>query len=288
MGLTCMAANCAGSYFCCGDDQFQGNIIFKSINFNLINEDDKLSEEERKTLENCENILKQMEQDRLKIAHKFEELLDNTGAGVLFQPTLERAIISFIIYLLEQIILCAKRKNAVFDREDFSLTNFISIKLDSPPFININDETLNNFKAKYGFDINMVETIGKAQKSIISFLSTIVETKSVIGKQYDMFKELLTDYTNIRLFEKIKDAIEGIKFIYNYYTEITSSFFLAQSELSNPRKIELYFKIAQNAAEKEIEDPKELVIRYSWGENCGDIKKWKENIVYKKVEVLKY
>lgn len=288
MGLTCMAANCAGSYFCCGDDQFQGNIIFKSINFNLINEDDKLSEEERKTLENCENILKQMEQDRLKIAHKFEELLDNTGAGVLFQPTLERAIISFIIYLLEQIILCAKRKNAVFDREDFSLTNFISIKLDSPPFININDETLNNFKAKYGFDINMVETIGKAQKSIISFLSTIVETKSVIGKQYDMFKELLTDYTNIRLFEKIKDAIEGIKFIYNYYTEITSSFFLAQGELSNPRKIELYFKIAQNAAEKEIEDPKELVIRYSWGENCGDIKKWKENIVYKKVEVLKY
>ena len=52
--------------------------------------------------------------------------------------------------------------------------------------------------------------------------------------------------------------------------------------------MELFFKIAQNAAEKQIKDPKEMVMIYSWGENCGSIDKWKENMVYKKVVIYKY
>ena len=56
----------------------------------------------------------------------------------------------------------------------------------------------------------------------------------------------------------------------------------------NPKKIELFFKIAQNAAERGIKDPKELVLIYSLGDNCGNVLNWEENIVYKKVEILKY
>ena len=44
------------------------------------------------------------EEERLKIAEKFQDVLENTGACILRQPTLERAIISFIIYLFEQIV----------------------------------------------------------------------------------------------------------------------------------------------------------------------------------------
>lgn len=52
-----MAANCAGQYFCCANEEYQGNIIFKSINTNLILEGEQFSEEEKRILERCENLL---------------------------------------------------------------------------------------------------------------------------------------------------------------------------------------------------------------------------------------
>ena len=123
----------------------------------------------------------------------------------------------------------------------------------------------------------------------MNFLATVVDTQNVISKQYELVKGLLTDIgTNLSLVKKLSDALEGIKFIFNYFSELTSSLYSAQKQLSSPRKMELFFKIAQNAAEKEIKDPKELVMIYSWGENCGSIGKWKENMVYKKVEIYKY
>ena len=288
MGITCSAATCVGSYFCCSPDEYQGNIIFKSINTNLILEDDNFTEEEKKILEKCQNLLKNSEEERKKIADKFEEVLENTGACILRQPTLERAIISFIIYLFEQIILCAKKNNVVFDKNDFAITNFVSVSKTSP-FVQFNQANLDKLKSKYGFDINSIEELSKSKKSLMNFLATVVDTQNVISKQYELVKGLLTDIgTNLSLVKKLSDALEGIKFIFNYFSELTSSLYSAQKQLSSPRKMELFFKIAQNAAEKEIKDPKELVMIYSWGENCGSIGKWKENMVYKKVEIYKY
>ena len=63
---------------------------------------------------------------------------------------------------------------------------------------------------------------------------------------------------------------------------------MAEQQLQNPRKIELFFKIAQKAAEKDINDPKELVLIFSLGDNCGSITKYEENLGYKKVEIYKY
>ena len=288
MGLTCMAANCAGQYICCANEEYQGNIIFKSINTNLILEGEQFSEEEKIILNRCENLLKQSEEERLKIADKFRELLVNTGACILKKPTLERAVISFIIYLFEQIIFCAKKKSVEFDKNDFAITNFIKISKESP-FVSFNQETLNNLKSKYGFDINRIETLNNSQKSLISFLSTIIETKNVIVKQYELIKGLIMDLrNNLSLVKKVTQSLEGIKFILNYFSELTKSFFLAQQQLQNPRKIELFFKIAQKAAEKNISDPKELVLIYSLGDNCGSVTNYEENLGYKKVELYKY
>lgn len=288
MGITCSAVTCVGSYFCCSPDEYQGNIIFKSINTNLILEDDNFTEEEKKILEKCENILKKSEEERLKIAEKFQDVLENTGACILRQPTLERAIISFIIYLFEQIILCAKKNNVVFDKNDFALTNFVSVSKSSP-FVKFNQENLDKLKTKYGFDINSIEELSKSQKSLTTFLATVVDTQNVVSKQYELVKGLLTDMgKNFKLVKKISDSLEGIKFIFNYFSELTSSLYSAQKQLASPKKMELFFKIAQNAAEKQIKDPKEMVMIYSWGENCGSIDKWKENMVYKKVVIYKY
>ena len=89
---------------------------------------ENLSEEGKKILEQCEQLLKESEEQRQKIADKFKELLVDTGACVIRKPTLERAAITYIIYLIEQIIISAKDKTQIFTQDDFSISNFISIK----------------------------------------------------------------------------------------------------------------------------------------------------------------
>ncbi len=281
-----MAVNCAGSYCFCSQDDYQGNKIFEEINTNLINEEDKLSEEAKKTLENCEQLLKEFEKKRQEIADKFKELLIDTGACVICKPTLERAVITYIIYSLEQVMLCAKEKNKIFDSRDFALSNFINIKKENP-FLTLNQETIDKIKTKYELDINMVEQISKAKSSLLNFLSTAFSTKDMISNQSKVIKNLLTSI-NLKSLTKIHKSLEGINFIFKYYAELTSGIISIESQLTDPKKLELFYKIANDAAEKGIKDPKEFALRYSLGETCGSVDNWKENIGYKKIEILKY
>ena len=281
-----MAVNCVGSYFCCSADEYRGNKIFQKINTNLILEDENLSEEGKKILEQCEQLLKESEEQRQKIADKFKELLVDTGACVISKPTLERAAITYIIYLFSQIMLSAKEKNEKFDKKDFDLSNFISITKTSP-FVTLNQVTIDNIKNKYGFDINMTEQISKGKSSLINFLSTAFSTEAVFRKQFEVIKKLLLG-ANLQHFKKIKDSLEGINFIFNYYAELASSIFSIQSQLTNPRRIERFYKIANDAAEKGIKNPKEFALRYSFGDTCGSVDNWEENIDYQIIELLKY
>ena len=161
----------------------------------MILEGEQFSEQEKQILQNCENFLKQSEAERKKIAEKFKDILVNTWACILSKPTLECAIISFIIYLFEQIILYAKKKKVEFDKNDFALINFISIKTEKP-FVSFNQQTLYNLKTKYGFEINKIDSLVNSPKSLINFLSTVVETKNVIVNQYKLVKGLLLELRN--------------------------------------------------------------------------------------------
>ena len=256
-----MAANCIGSYCFCGNEDYQGNKIFQKINTNLILEDEKLSEDSREILERCEKLLKESEEQREKIAEKFRELLIDTGACVICKPTLERAVITFIIYFFEQIMLSAKEKKVVFDKSDFAISNFITISKKSP-FLTLNNDFLDNIKAKYGFD-----SVFRNQLNIV--------TKLLYSQNFDNIK-------------KIKDSIEAIGFIISYYSELTSSIFSIESQLTNPRRIELFYKIASDASEKNVRDPKILALRYSLGETSGSVENFEDNLGYKKIEILKY
>ncbi len=86
----------------------------------------------------------------------------------------------------------------------------------------------------------------------------------------------------------IGDSLNGVKFIINYFSELTSSLISAQNQLANPIKLDLFFRIANQAADRGITDPREIALFYADGENCGDIRKWEENIVYKKLDIIKY
>ena len=294
MGATFMATNCICSY-CLEEDVnlYQGNIIFKPIITNLISENDNLSEEEKIQLEKCENLLKLAEEKRVIIAEKFKDMLDKTGAGVLFKPTLERAIISFIIYFFERLILSSNEKIETFNIKDFNFTNLIKIEFENNEnndLFKFNQEFIDNLKTKYNFDMDKIGELVEIKNTIINFLSTIRETKDVIKEQYDNFMRLLNNFKsfsqNFRIVSKLTDSMAGLKFIFNFFIEIISSSDSAIKQLSNPKKISLFFKIAKDAVEKDIKDPKELVIAYSLGVNCGKAQKWEENMVYK--EVLKY
>ena len=281
-----MAANCIGSYCFCGNEDYQGNKIFQKINTNLILEDEKLSEDSREILERCEKLLKESEEQREKIAGKFRELLIDTGACVICKPTLERAVITFIIYFFEQIMLSAKEKKVVFDKSDFAISNFITISKKSP-FLTLNNDFLDNIKAKYGFDSNMIENISKGKSSLLNFLTTVFSTEAVFRNQLNIVTKLLysQNFDNIK---KIKDSIEAIGFIISYYSELTSSIFSIESQLTNPRRIELFYKIASDASEKNVRDPKILALRYSLGETSGSVENFEDNLGYKKIEILKY
>ena len=282
-----MAVNCAGSYCFCSPDDYQGNQIFEEINTKLINENDNLSEETKENLERCEQLLKESEEQRRKIADKFKELLVDTGACVIRKPTLERAAITYIIYLIEQIIISAKDKTQIFTQDDFSISNFISIK-DERPFFSLNQDALDNIKSKYEFDKKTEEQISKGKTSLINFLSTAFDIQNTITNQANKIGDLLKKI-NLKSLIEIKDSIsKSLKFLINYCSELSTSIFLVQSQLTNPKRIELFFKIANDAAKKGITDPKEFALRYSLGETCGKIDDWEENICYKKIEILKY
>jgi len=288
MGVTCAAVNCVKSYFIDRDLYIQGNKIFKPINTQLDINKEELTSEEKTSLENCMSLLKESEKTREDIAKKFEDFLYNTGACVLTQPKMERGLITYVVNILTQIIICANQKNVEFDKNDFSLSNFIQFSKTSP-FIELNQSTLDTLKEKYGFDFQRIETLTKGKESIINFISSIPNAKSLFNAQIDTLKNLSkNNLTNLFMLSQINKSTDGLVFLMNFFSEIYNGIVDTQGELSKPRKIELFYKIASKAAERKLKDPKEICLYYSLGDNCGKVENWKENITYKESDPVKY
>ena len=288
MGVTCAAANCVKSYFIDRDFYIQGNKIFKPINTQLDINKEELTSEEKTSLENCMALLKESEKTREDIAKKFEDFLYNTGACVLTQPKMERGLITYVVNILTHIIICANQKNVEFDKNDFSLSNFIQFSKTSP-FIELNQSTLDTLKQKYGFDFQSIETLTKGKESIINFISSIPNAKSLFNAQIDTLKNLSkNNLTKLFMLSQINKSPYGLDFLMNVFSEIYNGIVDTQGELSKPRKIELFYKIASKAAERKLKDPKEICLYYSLGDNCGKVDNWKENITYKESDPVKY
>ena len=94
--------------------------------------------------------------------------------------------------------------------------------------------------------------------------------------------------SNLDMLEQLGIAIDGIIFLNDYFTEITNGIMEIQLSLTKPKKIELFYKMAQHAAQKELKDPKEIALAYANGDNCGNIENWKDNMTYKEFHQLKY
>lgn len=282
------APECVRNYLFDEDINIQGNKIFKKINTKLNIENMTLTEEEKKSLEECSQLLQKAESERIKISKKFESFLYNTGACVLIRPTLERGLISYIINILTQIYINANKKKVKFSMQDFSLSNFITITTEAP-FIVINGSILKTLKEKYDFDFEKNKVLKNGLDSILDFLSTIPNIKGVLQNQVLVLKNLILDsITNLDMVKQIKVAIDGILFLIDFFSEITNGLIETQLKITKPSNIELYFRIAEDAAKKKINDPKELVLAYASGDNCGSSENWKENMTYKEYHEMKF
>ena len=282
------APECVRNYLFDEDINIQGNKIFKKINTRLNIENMTLTEEEKKSLEECSQLLQKAEGERIKISKKFESFLYNTGACVLIRPTLERGLISYIINILTQIYINANKKKVKFSMQDFSLSNFITITTEAP-FIVINGSILKTLKEKYDFDFEKNKVLKNGLDSILDFLSTIPNIKGVLQNQVLVLKNLILDsITNLDMVKQIKVAIDGILFLIDFFSEITNGLIETQLKITKPSNIELYFRIAEDAAKKKINDPKELVLAYASGDNCGSSENWKENMTYKEYHEMKF
>lgn len=287
MGL-CTSVSCIKSYIFEKEVYIQGNKIFKPINTKLDLENEKLTPEEKTTLENVMKYLQDSENARIEIANKFESFLYNTGACVLTQPTMERGLITYIVNILTQILICCKEKKVEFNKDDFSLSKFITISKE-PPFFKLDDTMIENLKNKYGFDFNNIDTLIKGKDSIIEFISTIPNTKDLLESQINALKKFTKEnITNYNMLKAINNSTDGIFFLTDYFSEISNGIIDTQVKLSKPRKIEVYFNIADKAAERKLKDPKEIALLYAFGDNCGKIENWKENITYRETSPIKY
>ena len=282
------APGCVRDYFFEDDLNIQGNKIFKKMNTNLNIEKLELTEEEKKSLTECTELMKEAEAARIKISKKFESFLYHTGACVLTKPNMERGLISFIINILTQIYICSFKKKLKFGINDFSLSDSISIS-NNPPFIELNASILDTLKKKYGFDFHKNKILKSALDSIIDFLSSIPRLKTILENQLIVLKNLVfNSLQNLNMVRQITFGIDGIIFLIDFFNEISNGIIEAQLKIAKPSNIELYFRIAEDAAKNSISDPKEIVLAYSFGENCGNIEKWKENMTYKEYHQLKF
>jgi len=288
MGTSCGIANCVQSLIFEKEIYVRGHKIFKPIFTKLEIDQRLLTQGEQESLRNYNELLEQAENKRKEIAEKFEKFLYETGACVLTQPTIERGLTTYIVNIITQIIICAKAKSVEFDINDFSIIKLISLS-NKPPFFQINQETLDNFKNKYGFDFNVIDSLIKGKDSIIAFFRSIPDAKELFFNVIKGLKEILEkNMTNLAILKQIYKSKDALIFLYHFFLEVTGGLISLQEEFAKTSKLQLFVKIANKAAENKIQDPKEIALRYAFGDNCGSVENWKENMVYKEEEPVKY
>lgn len=287
MGLSCAASSCVRSCLF-SEPYYQGNKIFKKIKTDFEINTQNLTNEEITSINNFQEKLREIEETRENIAKIFKNFLEDTGACVLIQPTLERGLITYVVFFITQILICIKEKNEQFNIEDFSLSKFISFSFEIP-FVDINIDALNNIKNKYSFDFDKNDDLTKGKHSIKEFLSTISKTRIIIEKQIEIINNLSKKMViNKYILSQIPNLLDNIKFLWNYFIELSNGIIDVQKQLADNKRLKLFYNIANKAAEKKIIDPKYLALLYSNGDNCGDIKNWEQNMTFVEIDPSKY
>ena len=295
MGL-CSSVGYVKDLICYDEVNYVGHKIFQPIKTDLVCEQE--DENIKRLFEECLKELVKCEEIRKGIAEKFRTLFIETGSCVLKHPTFERSVSSFIACLIIHLKRCAKAKSV--EIKDVKFTSLFKIDT-TPPFFHIDNEEITKLKHVYGFDMNEIECLSKGKNAIIECLETAGNTKDILATQmnqlsllmssikYELTKisEIRKTYNNISaLMNQISGTKKTLELVADILSEISSGSVEGIENFSNPKKMNRLNKIAADAIEKEIFDPKRIVFNYADGDKCNEIENWEENLSYREIDEL--
>lgn len=295
MGL-CSSVGFVKDLICYDEVNYVGHKIFQPIKTDLVCEQE--DENIKRLFDECLKELVKCEDIRKGIAEKFRTLFIETGSCVLKHPTFERSISSFIACLMIHLKRCAKAKSV--EIKDIQFTSLFKIDTN-PPFFHIDNEEVAKLKRVYGFDMNEIECLSKGKSAIIECLEAAGTTKDILATQmnqlsllmssikYELTKitEIKNMYNNISaLMNQITGTKKTLELVADILGEISSGSVEGIENFSNPKKMNRLNKIAADAIEKEIYDPKRIVFNYADGDKCNELEDWEENLSYREIDEL--
>ena len=287
MGGDC-SVECIKECYFDEDINIRGNKIFEKINTDLKIENINLSEKEKQSLDECSKLLQEAENERIIISKKFELFLYYSGACVLTRPSMERGLISYLINILTQIYIKANDKSIEFTMKELYLSNFIELSKEKP-YIKINGSISQTLKEKYDFELEKNKILKSGLDALKDLLSSSSNMKTILQNQLIVLRNIIFhSFRNKEMINHLKVSMDAMSFLLDFFNEITKGINEANLKMLKPKNMELYFKIAEDAAKNKINDPKEVVMVYANDDNCGSVDKWKNNMTYIQYHQMKF
>ena len=144
-------------------------------------------------------------------------------------------------------------------------------------------------KEKYDFEVEKNKILKPGLDALKDLLSSSSNMKIILQNQLIVLRNIIYhSFRNKEMINHLKVSMDAIVFLLDFFNEITKGINETNLKMLKPKNMDLYFKIAEDAAKNKINDPKEIVMVYSDDDNCGSIDKWKNNITYIEFHQMKF
>ena len=178
------------------------------------------------------------------------------------------------------IYIKANDKNIEFTIKELYLSNFIELSKEKP-YIRINGSISQTLKEKYDFELEKNKILKSGLDALKDLLSSSSNMKTILQNQLIVLRNIIFhSFRNKEMINHLKVSMDAMAFLLDFFNEITKGINDANLKMLKPKNMELYFKIAEDAAKNKISDPKEVVMVYANDDNCGSVDKWKNNMTY--------
>ena len=195
--------------------------------------------------------------------------------------------LSFIL-LIKIIYIKANNKNIEFTMKELYLSNFIELSKEKP-YIRINGSISQTLKEKYDFELEKNKILQSGLDALKDLLSSSSNMKIILQNQLIVLRNIIFhSFRNKEMINHLKVSMDAMAFLLDFFNEITKGINDANLKMLKPKNMELYFKIAEDAAKNKISDPKEVVTVYANDDNCGSVDKWKNNMIYIQYHQMKF
>ena len=144
-------------------------------------------------------------------------------------------------------------------------------------------------KEKYDFELEKNKILKSGLDALKDLLSSSSNMKIILQNQLIVLRNIIYhSFRNKEMINHLKVSMDTNVFLLDFFNETTKGINEANLKMLKPKNMDLYFKIAEDAAKNKINDPKEIVMVYADDDNCGSIDKWKNNMTYIEFHQMKF